>query len=71
MFFQYNARCYILSFIRENICCLILEYGCSDLAVTGAQAAVSLVATAKFDRDRESEPWGDVIFQEGRTAGGV
>lgn len=42
--------------------------GCSDSAVTGA-AAVSLLGTVTCDRDHESEPWGDVIFQEGRTAG--
>lgn len=53
---QDNAQCYILSLIRENICCLIPQLGHSDLAITGVEAAVSLVATAKFDRDHESEP---------------
>ena len=56
VFFQDNVQCYVLSLIREIICCLIPEWGCSDLAVTGVEAAVSLVATAKFDRDHESEP---------------
>lgn len=56
VFFQDNVQCYILSLKRDNICCLIPEQRCSDLAVTGLEAALSLVATDKFDRDCESEP---------------
>jgi len=51
-------QCYILSLIRESICCLISEEGCLDSSVTPIEAAVeavlSLVSTAKSVRDGES-----------------